>query len=274
MDWERRRAPTVLSRVAGGGKGRAMTFRIHAIAAAVLLAGLTPGAGAADKKPVPQVSEETRVTLVEVPVNVTDKAGNPVENLKAEDFEITDDGKKQEITGFEVLDQRKDIPRVAGAEPDQSGRAPSLHDRVRSLVRNSEGDRQRPARRPRLRRHPDEGARHRGRRDFFGRAGDAAARHLHTRSNPARGRDRHSGLSDARGSVAGSSRVRDRSAQPEQRAGLSVDHRSEFRRDEWPDAAYADLSKPSRWAARGRFGRSTATASPASCARSSRRRSP
>lgn len=97
-----------------------MTFRIQAVAAVLLLTGLPSGAGAADKKSVPpvrQVSQETRVTLVEVPVNVTDKAGNPVENLKAEDFEVTDDGKKQEITGFDVLDQRKGVPRAAGADP-------------------------------------------------------------------------------------------------------------------------------------------------------------
>lgn len=61
--------------------------------------------------------EEARVVVVEVPVNVVDRDGKPVENLKAEDFEIFDDGKQQPITGFEVLDQRKPLSPAAPGEP-------------------------------------------------------------------------------------------------------------------------------------------------------------
>ncbi len=63
------------------------------------------------------VREEARVTVVEVPVNVLDRHGNPVENLKAEDFEVYDDGKKQPITGFEVIDQRQPLPAPTADEP-------------------------------------------------------------------------------------------------------------------------------------------------------------
>jgi len=63
------------------------------------------------------VREETRVVLVEVPVNVIDRGGRPVEGLTAADFEVFDDGKKQEITGFEILDQRVPVPRAAPGEP-------------------------------------------------------------------------------------------------------------------------------------------------------------
>ena len=64
------------------------------------------------------VREEARVVVVEVPVNVVDKDGRPVEGLKAEDFEVFDDGKPQAITGFEILDQRKPLA------PPEPGEAP------------------------------------------------------------------------------------------------------------------------------------------------------
>ncbi len=64
----------------------------------------------------PTVREEARVVVVEVPVNVVDRDGKPVENLKAEDFEVLDDGKAQTITGFEVLDQRRPLPPAAPGE--------------------------------------------------------------------------------------------------------------------------------------------------------------
>jgi VWFA-related protein len=89
--------------------------------AVFLLAGalLAPSLGGADKKKpdAPTVREEARVTVVEVPVNVIDKAGNPVENLTAEDFEIFDDGKKQPVTGFEILDQRKPLAARPSDDP-------------------------------------------------------------------------------------------------------------------------------------------------------------
>ena len=63
------------------------------------------------------VREESRVVVVEVPVNVIDKDGHPVENLTADDFEVFDDGKAQKVTGFEVLDQRKGLPPPLPGEP-------------------------------------------------------------------------------------------------------------------------------------------------------------
>ena len=44
------------------------------------------------------------VVLIEVPVNVTTKGGEPVRGLSAADFEIYDNGKRQEITSFDVVD--------------------------------------------------------------------------------------------------------------------------------------------------------------------------
>ena len=78
----------------------------------LLLLGSTALSSPEKTDPKSGVREEARVVVVEVPVNVVDKDGHPVEGLTAEDFEITDDGKRQPVTGFEVLDQRKPSPVV------------------------------------------------------------------------------------------------------------------------------------------------------------------
>lgn len=55
----------------------------------------------------PQKQEELRyeveVILVDIPVYVTDKHGNPVTDLKAEDFVIYEDGKEQKISHFTFI---------------------------------------------------------------------------------------------------------------------------------------------------------------------------
>lgn len=51
------------------------------------------------------VAQETvKVHLVEVPVTVVDHDGNPVRGLKASNFELFDDGKRQNITAFDAID--------------------------------------------------------------------------------------------------------------------------------------------------------------------------
>jgi VWFA-related protein len=96
------------------------TFRAG-VAATLLISICAPVSMQAQKavKSDPQsaVREEARVVVVEVPVNVLDKDGHSVEGLKAEDFEVFDDGKPQQVTGFEVLDQRKPLPPPAPGEP-------------------------------------------------------------------------------------------------------------------------------------------------------------
>ena len=51
-----------------------------------------------------EFQERQEVVVVEVPVNVTDRDGEPVRGLTAEDFEVFDDGKLQKITGTEIVD--------------------------------------------------------------------------------------------------------------------------------------------------------------------------
>jgi VWFA-related protein len=99
-----------------GAKGEAMRFRQVATSTLALLIVSLALPAQSDRKDS-RVREEARVTLVEVPVNVIDKDGRPVENLKAEDFEVLDDGKSLPITGFEILDQRRPVPAAAIGEP-------------------------------------------------------------------------------------------------------------------------------------------------------------
>ena len=51
-----------------------------------------------------QVSETVTVNVVEVPVTVVDRAGQPVKGLTKNDFELYVDGKKVTVTGFDTVD--------------------------------------------------------------------------------------------------------------------------------------------------------------------------
>src|SRR5438309_6758294 len=51
-----------------------------------------------------QVSETVNVHLVEVPVTVVDRDGNPVRGLTAANFELFDQGHKRQITTFDRID--------------------------------------------------------------------------------------------------------------------------------------------------------------------------
>jgi VWFA-related protein len=51
-----------------------------------------------------QVRETIHVNIVEVPVTVADRAGNPVRGLTEKNFELFDNGKKRTITSFDVVD--------------------------------------------------------------------------------------------------------------------------------------------------------------------------
>jgi VWFA-related protein len=48
--------------------------------------------------------ESVQVTIVEVPVTVVDRGGNPVRGLTKDDFEVYDDGKRVPVEYFEVVD--------------------------------------------------------------------------------------------------------------------------------------------------------------------------
>jgi VWFA-related protein len=52
----------------------------------------------------PRFEESTQVVSVEVPVNAVDRSGRPVRGLTAADFEVFDEGSRQTITHFEMVD--------------------------------------------------------------------------------------------------------------------------------------------------------------------------
>jgi VWFA-related protein len=56
-----------------------------------------------------QVTFQSETRLIIVNVSVKDKMGNPIANLKKEDFEITEDGKKQENAVFEFEKLSNDL---------------------------------------------------------------------------------------------------------------------------------------------------------------------
>ncbi|HDZ25542.1 MAG TPA: hypothetical protein ENH65_03405, partial [Candidatus Aminicenantes bacterium] len=57
-----------------------------------------------------KLQEAVTVTAVEVPVRIFHK-GQVVRNLKKEDFEVYENGVKQEITAFEIISRKISIPQ-------------------------------------------------------------------------------------------------------------------------------------------------------------------
>src|SRR5262245_16657144 len=79
-----------------------------------------PGpAQTAPPQPRPQLekfADQAQITLIEVPLNVTDRNGNPVRNLGPDDFEVWDDGKAQAVQGVETIDLQTLTPSRVQAE--------------------------------------------------------------------------------------------------------------------------------------------------------------
>src|SRR6185295_9228753 len=78
----------------------------------------------------PQYASEVDVNLVELYVAVTDRSGQLVGGLQQDDFEVYENGKKQEIAKFEVV---QSLPLSVGILIDTSGSmAGSLVDTVKA----------------------------------------------------------------------------------------------------------------------------------------------
>jgi hypothetical protein len=88
---------TVLGREAVMVKIRGLRSFSLLLSSCALAAGV---AAAAAQEPGP-VRETAEVSLVEVPVRVVDRNGAPMRGLEAKDFTLFDDGRRQEIVGFD-----------------------------------------------------------------------------------------------------------------------------------------------------------------------------
>jgi VWFA-related protein len=93
--------------------------RSLALAVAISLLAIPCLAG---EKPPPGVRETAEVVLVEVPVRVTGRDGAPIRDLTAADFQLFDNGKKQEILGFDAIDLAEKAPGSLGPEMNPAGR--------------------------------------------------------------------------------------------------------------------------------------------------------
>jgi VWFA-related protein len=74
-----------------------------------------------------QITFTSETRLIIVNVSVKDKMGNPIPNLKQEDFEITEDGKKQDIGPFEFEKLSNDLLTPVA---DQESGPKQLEERV------------------------------------------------------------------------------------------------------------------------------------------------
>src|SRR4030095_17225285 len=70
------------------------------------------------EKPVSEKDEVVRisVTLVQVDAVVTDRQGMQVTDLKPSDFEIYEDGRRQQITNFSYIAMQPDSPATPKPE--------------------------------------------------------------------------------------------------------------------------------------------------------------
>ncbi len=62
---------------------------------------------ASAQQTIAPLAERIDVTVINVDVMVTDRAGHPVSGLTREDFEVFEDGRPQKITNFYTIENAK-----------------------------------------------------------------------------------------------------------------------------------------------------------------------
>jgi VWFA-related protein len=105
---------------------------------------LDDGAQAEDVQFVnaPQFLGDVRVEAVELPVTVLDRAGKPIDDLKAEEFEVLEEGVAQRVSHFA---RQQDLPIRVGLVIDTSGSMANTLGEVQRVVMGFLRDMLRPA---------------------------------------------------------------------------------------------------------------------------------
>ena len=98
------RASFPSSRFDASSPKRSTLFSVFACCLAVFACGAGAQGSADGDRPGATFEGAAEVTLIEVPVNVTTKNGEPIRGLTRENFLIIDSGKEQDIEGVEVVD--------------------------------------------------------------------------------------------------------------------------------------------------------------------------
>src|SRR6266849_717893 len=93
-----------------------------------------------------QLRETVNVNLIEVPVTVVDRNGNPVRGLTADKSELIDKGQKRAITTFEVIDFASPVRAISPLNPaarrsflllfDMSFSSPNGRTKAQDAARN------------------------------------------------------------------------------------------------------------------------------------------
>jgi|CXWL01.1.fsa_nt_gi VWFA-related protein len=96
--------------------GGRLTLALGGICCAFLLTGASVPA---QRDSTPRFEGTADVLVVQIPVTVTDRDGRPVRGLTAADFEVFDESKRRELSGFDVID-------ISQLPHDRGHRAPEI----------------------------------------------------------------------------------------------------------------------------------------------------
>jgi len=96
--------------------------------ALIIVCGLTIFSQTATPTPPGNDNDVVKIStnLIQLDVSVTDKKGNPVSDLKPEDFEIYENGKKQSVTNLSFMSNKRQVPDEKGDKDKKDSKAEPL----------------------------------------------------------------------------------------------------------------------------------------------------